>query len=99
MEEFLRNKVAVIHDYPLSQFESSAVTRLSEVVYDKIVQRAGDSSENLVIPDIASSQLQASLAAESSKGFTQLSGILIQTIRSREIDHIAIQLANSIPIR
>lgn len=43
--------------------------------------------------------VSASLAAESSKGFTELSGILIQPIRSREIGHIAIQLANSIPIR
>jgi hypothetical protein len=43
--------------------------------------------------------LSASLAAESSKGFTELSGILIRPIRSREIDHIAIQLAHSIPIR
>jgi hypothetical protein len=40
-----------------------------------------------------------SLAAESTKGFTERSGILIRPIRSREIDHIAIQLANSIPIR
>jgi hypothetical protein len=42
--------------------------------------------------------LSASLGAESSKGFTELSGILIRPIKSRKIDHLAIQFADSIPI-